>query len=160
MTTFSEGDVVRILSGPSQGTLGKVVGYSLGTQMQVVQYPSGGLYLREEIATKDLGLVRAEREPLPPFPMALVDSLQGDGVSCGSMLSFPVKEGGMVTFVSLRGSNLKHVYETLGKRALLQESFATRLPHLVHLANGALIETLLLADSKMSEMVDLLVEER
>lgn len=167
--TYREDDIVKILRGSGSGRIGRVVGFDLLSERSVVvqfQVGESGRYSRVATSPKDLLAVNeAEREPLPPIPLYLQEEEYSPGYTpCGQMLTLTLKSGGCVTFVPKGGDDLKEAYDrgfrVSPKKALenvFRCSFQTRLPHLVMLEQGALIEKLLGSDSKPHKVADELV---
>jgi hypothetical protein len=152
-----EGDIVRLQVGGRKGHIGTVVAFDLLSPTPLaVQFPAPrGRVIREQVGADDVILYRPERaalEPLPPVEQLLSEVVAERPVTCGSLLSFPLRAGGLLTFVPKAPA-----WQTLGEqfsaqgttvRELLSDSLVTRLPHLVQLGkeNGRITRILQVKD--------------
>lgn len=171
-----EGDEVRVLSGVRRGEYGKVVGFDMhGVAPVVVQYPAprSGV-IREEFGANDVQLSRAmsapeSLEPLPEVSKLLQDNkIRRNFKTCGAMFCIQLDENGTnLTFVPKKpGVVLGDVFKAKlaegtfeeAVEGIFDESFVTRLPHLVEFSLSKDIDALLEAGAS-DEAVAYLLEK-
>lgn len=169
-----EGDDVKILVGTRSGLLGTVVGANLmgpgpAVTIQYAKRQQG--ILREAFSANDLEFIKKEGadllEPLPPIEQLLQEGqIAPVYMTCGVMLCLTLTEDNTVlTCVPHQnGMALRKMFESRCRKSIsdatrevLQNSFVTRMPHLVKIGKSEQIESYLSEHSSPDSLVESLL---
>lgn len=164
MKLLCEGDVVRALSGPEKGCLGKVLGRRYENNEFVVKWskPKNGK-TTSTFALSELEQVQASeiREPLPEISRILAETVAPYVITCGRMVCLPQRDGTILTCVPDAQTNLKEAFKIIkgsygpvdGLKMILNASFVTRRPHLVENGMSRKIDEMIRSSSDPAVIV-------